>query len=197
MKLSDISELHYLTDIHNLTSIVEKGILSHVLANEVPHKKIDMPEVQGRRACKLVPGGRPLHEYANLYFSARNPMLFKRKESHEEICVLRVSVEVLESQGAVIVTGNAASDYVAFYPSPRGVEHLNKELVFAQYWTDPDPIEEARKRVAKCAEVLVPNRVPSSLILGAYVSCNKTMEKLKVLFPNIRFYFNPELFFRK
>jgi hypothetical protein len=195
MKISDISELHYLTHIENLASITDKGILSHVLSREVPHQKIDMPEVQKKREGKPIPGGRQLHEYANLYFSARNPMLYKRKDRHTELCVLRVSIEVLDIPGVVIATGNAASDYVAFYPPHKGIECLNKELIFAEYWTDSDKIKEDKKRVAKCAEVLVPDRVPSKMILGVYVSCNEAKEKVKSLVPNLCVGFNPELFF--
>jgi len=197
MKISDISELHYLTHIENLDSIVEKGILSHVLAKDVPHQKIDMPEVQKKREGKTIPGGRQLHEYANLYFSARNPMLYKRKDMHKELCVLRISVEVLGIPGAVIATGNAASNYVAFYPPHKGIDYLDKELVFAEYWTDQDRINEDRKRVAKCAEVLVPDRVPTKMILGVYVSCNEAKEKVKSLVPHLCVDFNHKLFFVK
>ena len=44
-----------------------------------------MAEIQGRRDLVMVPNGRSLHEYANLYFDQRNPMMFKRR--NEDICV--------------------------------------------------------------------------------------------------------------
>ncbi len=47
---------------------------------------------------------------------------------------------------------------------------VDKELVFAERWTDPDPIAYYRRKSAKCAEVLVPDAVPPEYIFGAYVS---------------------------
>ena len=43
------------------------------------HVSVAMPAVQDRRARKIVPGGRRLHGYANLYICARNPMMFVRR----------------------------------------------------------------------------------------------------------------------
>lgn len=60
-----------------------------------------MAEIQDRRAVVRVPGGRPLHEYVNLYFHARNPMLYKRLPMHDSLCVLRVSTDVFDLPGAV------------------------------------------------------------------------------------------------
>jgi ssDNA thymidine ADP-ribosyltransferase, DarT len=57
-----------------------------------------MTEIQDLRANKKVPGGRPLHEYLNLYFHARNPMMYKGHDQHESLCVIRVSTNVLDCQ---------------------------------------------------------------------------------------------------
>ena len=54
------------------------------------------------------PGGLKLHQYANLYFHARNPMMYSRKEKAAELCVLCVSLEVLRLPGVVITDKNAA-----------------------------------------------------------------------------------------
>jgi hypothetical protein len=76
MKRQKIKELHYITHIDNMLSIWKHGILCHKLAYRLKHISVSMEEVQKKRANKKVPGGKPLHEYANLYFCARNPMLF-------------------------------------------------------------------------------------------------------------------------
>ncbi len=76
MRKEELDELHYITLIDNVASILTKGILSHRLAEKVPHGSVAMQEVQDRRRNKKVPGGRMLHEYVNTYFSARNPMLY-------------------------------------------------------------------------------------------------------------------------
>jgi hypothetical protein len=138
-----------------------------------------MVEIQERRETTVVPGGKPLHEYANLYFHARNPMLFLRKAQHAELCVLRIDLAVLDLPGVVITSQNAASTYVRFYPSPQGLVHLNYDQVFAERWTHPgDLIAEWQHKSIKCAEVLVPGKVDPHFIIGAYVSNPETQTLL-------------------
>ncbi|MDW8309796.1 MAG: DUF4433 domain-containing protein [Verrucomicrobiales bacterium] len=171
MRREDVKELHYIAPIGNVASILKHGLLSHNRAKRVLHRSVAMPEIQEKRARRVVPGAKPLHDYVNLYFHARNPMLYKRQAEHQTLCVLRISAAVLDWPGVVITDGNAASQYTAFWPSPAGLEHLGREDVFAEWWTDDDPIEKWRKTRAKCAEVLVPNQIPAHHIVGAYVSC--------------------------
>jgi len=78
MDRNDLTELHYITKIRNVPSIMTKGILSHKQSKKIDHNSVAMEEIQERREKKIVPGGRPLHEYVNLYFHARNPMLYVR-----------------------------------------------------------------------------------------------------------------------
>lgn len=52
-----VNELHYMTPIANLASIVHYGLLSHHRAAEVPHDSIADPSVQGNRVGKRVPTG--------------------------------------------------------------------------------------------------------------------------------------------
>jgi hypothetical protein len=80
MERSRIQELHYITDMANVGSILERGILSHRHAQRVAsgHISVADAEVQARRASKRVWVGRssrPLHDYANLYVHARNAIL--------------------------------------------------------------------------------------------------------------------------
>lgn len=49
-----------------------------------------MEVVQDRRREKRIPGGHLLHDYANLYFDAHNPMLSKCRAHNDTICVLRM-----------------------------------------------------------------------------------------------------------
>ncbi|MDP9357506.1 MAG: DUF4433 domain-containing protein [Chloroflexota bacterium] len=59
----------------NLSSIVRRSNLSHGRAQMLPHCSVASKEVQAIRRRKVVPNGRRLHQYANLYIDARNPML--------------------------------------------------------------------------------------------------------------------------
>ena len=171
MKRDDFVELHYIAPIDNAVSICREGMLCHRLAASRRHRSVAMEEIQQRRTRKTVPGGRPLHEYANLYFHARNPMLFKRRDQHADLCVFRVRADVLDLPHVIISDQNAASDYARFYPAPDGLRYIDRDMVFAEYWTHPeDVILEFRHKSVKCAEVLVPDRIEPSYIAGAYVS---------------------------
>jgi len=139
-----------------------------------------MPGVQERRKDIKVPLGLHLHDYVNLYFHARNPMLYVLKAQHQDLCVLRISSRVLDLQDVVITDGNAASRYTRFLPAPSGLSDLNSEDMFAQWWTDEDIIREWEKKRKRCAEVLVPHRIEVEYIIGAYVSCEVSAEALRL-----------------
>jgi hypothetical protein len=158
-----------------------------------------MLAIQERRRGKVVPAGRPLHEYANLYINARNKMMFKVMKSGDEVAavVLRISEDVLDAPGVVIADQNASSDHVRFAPSPRGLALIDKDTVFARYWTHPgDSIAEMRHGALVCAEVLVPDVVAPRLILGAYVPDGPTKVRLQEAVPQLAVSVNADLFFQ-
>src|SRR5437016_469612 len=167
MTRAELHELGYIVPIATVPSILRRGILSHRRAEVVPHGSIAMDEVQRLRAKVIVPNGLALHEYVNLYICPRNPMLFKRKDVHEEICILRVSTDVLDVPNVIITDSNAGSRYVRFSPSPSGLAIVDGERTFATYWKHPDDQRDEWIHTSqKCAEVLVPNVVPPRHITG-------------------------------
>jgi len=198
MRREELDELHYISPIVNVASILSRGILSHQLADRVPHESVAMQEVQDRRTNKIVPGtgGRGLHGYANIYICARNPMLFKRRDAHTELCVLRISTAVLDLDGVIVTDRNAAATIASFRPVATGILLLDREQVFANDWRHPgDELEYLKHRSIKCAEVLVPSRIPPSYINGAYVSCTQSRAKLINIAPNLNITIDPHLFF--
>src|SRR6266699_836987 len=104
-----VTEFHCIMPLENVPSVLRHGILSHERMSQLPHRSVAMQEVQDRRDVKHVPGGLKLHQYANLYFHARNPMLYKRKSEAADLCVLRVSIEVRKVSGVVFADCNASS----------------------------------------------------------------------------------------
>jgi hypothetical protein len=170
----ELAELHFITLVKNVPSILKLGILSHNGMAKIDHESIATAEIQDRRAKVKIPGGSPLHDYANLYFHARNPMMYKRRGRHREITVLRISPAVLDIPCVVITDGNASSGYIRFAASPDGLAIVDRERTFALNWTSNNLIEQFSKACGKCAEVLVPDRVDPSFILGAYVSNDET-----------------------
>jgi ssDNA thymidine ADP-ribosyltransferase, DarT len=197
VRRGELEELHYITPITNVGSILRHGILSHRRARKLAHDSVAMAEIQERRKKVVVPGGQALHEYVNLYICARNPMLYSRSGQHDTLAVLRVSPGVLDLPGVVVADRNASSNYARFASGASGLAFVRRELVFAEYWTHPDdPIAEWEHKSIKCAEVLVPNRVAPDYIMGAYVSSTEAEGSLRAVAPAIRIELNPRLFFR-
>src|SRR6059058_51720 len=97
-----VREFQCIMPLANIPSVLERGILSHNRASKIEHESAAMEEIQERRDRKGVPGGLRLHQYANLYFHARNPMLYKRKDQVSELCVLQVSTQVCNHQGVAL-----------------------------------------------------------------------------------------------
>jgi hypothetical protein len=173
MDRDEVKEFHFITPIGSLESILMLGILCHNRASRLPHRSIASESVQDIRRGKSVPGGLSLHSYANLYFNARNPMMYCRKDE-PDLVVVRVSPAVLDIPDTVVTDGNAADQDTRFYPSPEGLRNLNSERIFATWWTDPDYWTYVEKKRVRNAEVLVPGLVPSEYVEGCYVD---TQEK--------------------
>ena len=195
MNRNDLLELHYITEISNVALIMAYGILSHKRAGRVKHNSVAMEEIQDRRKRKAVPGGCPLHEYVNLYICARNPMLYKLRSKHAELCVLRINTDVLDLPGVVITDGNASSDYASFRAAPQGLKIVDQALTFSKNWTCSDEIEAFRRKSAKCAEVLVPDSLDTSYIVGAYVSGPAGASAFNAISVGISATINSHLFF--
>lgn len=201
MNRDDLKELHYITTISNVASIMSHGILSHKRVKRRQHDSVAMQEIQNRRDKKTVPGGRPLHDYVNLYINARNKMLYRvlrhGEVQHSDLCILRVKTDVLDLPDVVVVDRNASSDYARFIPAPSGLINVDGNLVFAEFWTHPDnPIEELRHGSIICAEVLVPDSVDPDFIAGGYVSCSNAKLSVEALNMDLDVDVNAHLFFR-
>ncbi len=196
MKIEEIIELHYITPIKNIPSILEKGILCHDKAQNIAHESVAMEEIQDIRARKIVPGGKPLHHYANLYFNARNPMMYKRSNEHKNICILKINPDILKMAGAIVTDGNAASDYTAFYQPAAGIDKLDSKFIYTDSWNDINPISKWQKAHKICAEVLVPDKISAEYIKGAYVSIRENVDLLKSMNFNLPIEIKSYIFFR-
>ena len=192
-----VNELHNIMPLRNIPSFLERGILSHARAVQLAHFDISMQIIQDRRDRVQVPGGMRLHQYANLYFHARNPMLYKRKEIAEDLCILRVKTSVFNIPGTMITDQNASSSYVRFLP-PSAIRQLDFDQIYAEDWRHPnDQIAYFRHKSQKCAEVLVPHSIPREYIFGAYVVNSSARKTLAEFGFNLPIEISPHLFFRK
>ncbi len=116
---------------------------------------------------------------------------------HSELCVLKISTDVLDLTDVVVADQNAATGRARFYRSPAGLEHVDRDMVFAEYWTNhADPAARLNHKAIKCAEVLVPRRVGPGYIVGAYVSCIVSRDQMVQMCGRLPVAIDSHMFFR-
>ena len=190
-------KLYYIAPIENIPSIMEDGILCHNLAERVQHHSIALTVVQERREGKRIPQGKFLHDYVNLYFNARNPMLYLRKARYAEICVLEIEATILSLTGVVVSDMNASRDLCKFMSPDEALKKLNFDMIYARYWTHPaDPLEEYQHKGLVCAEVLVPGVVHFDRVMKAYVAEDEGADRLLSSGFSKPVTIEPDMFFR-
>lgn len=197
MNREDVTELHYIAPMANLESIMQRGILSNAKARRYSPMSVANPKVQERRAERQIPGGLKLHQYANLYFNARNAMLFQIIHPpvvtpDHEMVILRVHHSALDRWGVVVTEFNAAAGpYPRWREVTEGLAILDKTEIFAERWTDS---WEHKQRMM--AEVLVPWLVPPDYVTGAYVVSEEAAGDLPPAASCLDVKVHPHMFFR-
>ena len=185
--------LYYIVPKDNIASILASGALlcrSRALAAGIP-TDISDPEVNQRRSGKIDPiQRRQLHDYVNLYFRARNPMLSVRRQLQSDLVVLCVDGRLLWEEHVLFTDGNAASGTTKFFNNLADLRELDWDCLEADRWNDFD--DGKRKR---CAEVLVPDSVPLSRVEEAVVSNEPLRDELTRLHWPTRVHVRPDGFF--
>jgi len=170
LQFNDVKPLAYITPIANLSSILEHGILSHakVTARRTPFVSVANLKIQQLRASRQVLGVH-LNQFVNLYFNARNAMMYKVSKDKVPICVIEVNTDVLRTLGAIVSTANAASSEAKFAAfADGGLCQLVASDVYRENWmwidgsgrmiTSPTQMQRMQ------AELLVPKCVPPEMI---------------------------------
>jgi hypothetical protein len=166
-----IKGLYYITHINNISSILERGILSHKLVEEqhVPFTPVYDAQIVSNRRERLAPDGNSLWEFANLYFQPRNPMLYRviSEKDKKSIAIVSVSPRVLSVPGAFVTSGNAASPLSDILSVREGLEIITQmwDIINSDWWREEDGSK--RKIMAEC---LVPGVVPPEFIHSIYVT---------------------------
>lgn len=144
------------------------------------------------QSCYITPEGvERLREELRYLWKVERPRVTK--------AVTAAAAEGDRSENAEYIYGKKRlreiDSRVRFLKSPEGLRELNYDLIFATYWTSDDQFEYWHRKSIKCAEVLVPHRVPVELIIGAYV-LNATAEaQLREVGFDRPITCNPNLFF--
>lgn len=201
MLRSEIKELHYITHITNVSSILEHGILCQQMAQDhyKSHLSIGDPKIKKIRENKKISGSFHLCHYANLFFCARNAMMYRiLKEGYKDnLTVLRVSPGILDLENVIVTEINAAiSESSQEHSVDQGLHLVDYDEVFALSWQDEET-EQGRqhKKERMMAEVLVRGFVPPEYIMGAYVANVTARDRLREIEPSLRIMRLPHIFF--
>lgn len=192
-----IIALYYITHINNIPSILERGILSH---ERIEQDNIETTPIYDQRIVsnhreRTTPDGRSLWSYANLYFQPRNPMMYRIKFGREDdIAVLSVRPDVLNTPGVFVANGNAANHLSDILPVHTGIDSVKKmqHIIDSEWWREEDGSK--RKIMAEC---LVPDSIPPDYIQAIYVPDHTVSGKLKDKLPaKVLPVPEPHMFFR-
>ncbi len=194
-----INLLFYITHINNIPSILERGILSHnkVVEENLEYTRIYDEDIVADRKSKTTPNGKSLWGFANLYFKARNPMLYRVicEKNVKEIAVIGVRPDVLNRDDIFITTGNAASYNTEILTAKEGKKLIPtiRKIIDIEFWNAEDGSK--RKIMAEC---LVPDAVPPGYVQTIYVSDHETLMKVKSIVSrsDIPFVVEPDMFFQ-
>lgn len=195
-----VRELFYITHIDNLPSILDKGIYSHekIEQEEISYTKIYDKEIVERRKDITTPDKRSLWSFANLYFNARNPMLYRIKceKDVDDVALIGVSNSVLRLSGVFVSDGNAASSESSFLKPEKTILNKISKQTDRVYWNAYDGSK--RKIMAEC---LVPDKIPLGFIISIYVPSFDAVKKVlnilgESLIGNRSVMCEPHLFFR-
>jgi hypothetical protein len=196
---ADVKSLFYITHVDNLPSIVRYGILSHaeIESRQVPYTRIYDAAIVSNRKKKETPDHKSLWEYANVYFQARNPMLYRvvHEKGRKELAVVGVKPDVLRAENVLVTDGNAANNVTRFFRAAEGIKAVQEQwpIIQAEYWKNDDGSK--RKIMAEC---LVPQTIPPENIHTVFVADHETRDRVQRLLGSSRVPIVPEpnLFFQ-
>ncbi len=180
-----IKEVYYTAPVDNIESILKIGILSHNRAYQLkllkPELDISNPEVQDLRRKKTIRSPynqdtRPLHDYVNLYPQPFNAMMVavRLAKPDLDLCVLRISSDILDISGTLITNMNAAcANAKTFKPSDWTLPPSDFEAIRSLFFKTGDikadeSTQKAFKRTRQF-EVLVLDFILSRYINGIFV----------------------------
>lgn len=148
---------YHVTHKKNIQTILKYGILSHAEAHSRGLIKEDIsdPAAQRWRERTEPVFNRAIQRYTPLYLNPLNPMFYRLKNIADELVILKLGKNILNSHQHLFADGNGASRDTKFSTNEKVLEG-SIDVLTASNWTDFD--DGKRKR---CAEVLIyPNVKP-------------------------------------
>ena len=196
--------LFFITHIDNLSSILERGILSPDLVKKlkIKYTPIYSEKIVGKREYKMACGKR-LSEFAHVYFNPHNAMLRQVLYEHasRKIIVIKSTLNVSDD-GICIADRNAAKDDVGFmnsYNYYKIIPKIEKEtLPIGRRWQSGKSwaVDDSKGKIM--AECLVPDKIPPEHFKFIHVSAHDVKaEIIPKLYesPHLDIIVKPSMFF--
>ncbi len=199
---------YYIAHKDRLQSILTEGIFSRTQINKKENtwqfkiqsflSKPKVPSihdegiVQTRQTINFK--NRSLWDYANLYFQVRNPMLYRviKNYGQENIVILQVSSDIIDSHDVGITDGNAASNSTQIFEDVKeGLNHLTREQFDKTYWNE---LDDSKRKIM--AELLVYEHIPKEKIMTIFTASETIANQIRREFIGpLNVIVKPEMFF--
>ena len=164
--------LFFITHIDNLSSILERGILSPDLVKKlkIKYTPIYSEKIVGKREYKMVwtqGNGKRLSEFAHVYFNPRNAFLWQvlSERTSRKIIVIESTLNVSDD-GICIADRNAAKYDVGFMNSYNYYKIIPKIVKETGEWQQGRRWQSGKSWAVDAskgkimAECLVPDKIP-------------------------------------
>ena len=164
---------YHFTHVDNLSDIARHGLLSHNRIRQagVDYNDISDKGVQRWRQRSEPVYGRSIHDYVPMYLNPRNPMLYCLREYSQHFVMLAIDISEFTPLPVVFADGNAACADTRFGSVLEAAAPAMDALRASSWNAVPDGKRH------RCAEMLVPDRIPVSLVDGIY-SMNNAIRDL-------------------
>ncbi len=123
-------------------------------------------------------------------------ILSKTDPNFNRLCVLVLdATAVLKMPGAAISDMNAASKFAHFYGAGE-INRLDFNRIYARYWTHSQNQQDGwLHKHQKCAEVLVPDRIPPEHFMGIFVQDEESNREILANGCQLKTKIHPDIFF--
>ena len=161
--LHRIPWLYHFTDRRNLGLIRSMGGL-YPLA-ELEAASVDVPAQASDATSRLTDRNKNLHRYVHLCFRNSHPMesVARQEGRIGDSIFLQVHASVLHWDDVLFVPGMANSNHIRLHTINEARDLIDYDVLYTRTdWHDPKI--RARLQVAEKYEVLVPRKIPLTLI---------------------------------
>tara|TARA_B100000929_G_C15448239_1_gene400287 strand:+ start:261 stop:791 length:531 start_codon:yes stop_codon:yes gene_type:complete len=164
MKGSHNPCFYHFTDLQNLPSIREHGLLSLVKMEEMGLRP---PKPGGTQLSRDLDAHYRLNRYVHLCFWNQHPMEYVQKQNGHigETKFLEINPAILRTEGAIATKEVSIKTGAVPLPVEEMLPNLDLEVCYDKTdWKDKGV--QARKQLAYKYELLIPDQVPLDMILN-------------------------------